>query len=126
MRASCVLGRQPGAGVVFHDDHVARLAQAHHVVGLARRQCHRQVNLPQHRLPSPQAFITAAMAGMGWGLQPLALVKQHLKDGSLVELVLGTPLDVPLFWHTAQAAQGLVDGLSRAVHAAARQELRPP
>lgn len=90
----------------------------------ARRQCHRHVDLPRHRLPSPQAFVTAALAGMGWGLQPLVLVRQHLKEGRLVELVPGTPLDVPLFWHSARAAQGLLEGLSRAVQAAARQALR--
>jgi LysR family transcriptional regulator (chromosome initiation inhibitor) len=39
-----------------------------------RRLCHRHVELPRHTLPSPQAFVTAAVAGMGWGLQPLALV----------------------------------------------------
>ena len=35
-----------------------------------RRLCHRHVDLPRHGLPSPQAFVTAAVAGMGWGLQP--------------------------------------------------------
>ncbi len=89
-----------------------------------RRQCHRPVPLPRHTLPSAQAFVTAALAGMGWGLQPLALVAQHLQDGTLVELVPDTPLDVPLHWHHARAATGVVDGLSRAVLAAARQALR--
>ena len=48
----------------------------------AQRLCHRHVELPQHQLPSAQAFVTAALAGMGWGLQPLALVAGHLKDGT--------------------------------------------
>ncbi len=39
------------------------------------------------RCPRPQAFVTAALAGMGWGLQPQALIAAHLADGSLVELV---------------------------------------
>ena len=90
-----------------------------------RRQCPRHVELPRHTLPSPQAFVTAAVAGMGWGLQPLALVAPLLADGTLVELVPGTPLDVPLHWQHARAASALLDGLGREVAAAARAALRP-
>jgi LysR family transcriptional regulator (chromosome initiation inhibitor) len=90
-----------------------------------QRQCHRHVELPQHTLPSPQAFVTAALAGMGWGLQPLALVAGHLKDGTLVELVPRTPLEVPLHWQYARAASAMVDALGRALIAAARAALRP-
>ena len=90
-----------------------------------RRLCHRHVELPRHTLPSPQAFVTAAVAGMGWGLQPLALVAPLLADGALVELVPGTPLDVPLHWQHARAASALLDGLSRLVLAAARAALLP-
>jgi LysR family transcriptional regulator (chromosome initiation inhibitor) len=32
-----------------------------------RRLCHRHVELPKHTLPSPQAFVVTALAGMGWG-----------------------------------------------------------
>jgi LysR family transcriptional regulator, chromosome initiation inhibitor len=35
-----------------------------------RRLCHRHVELPRHTLPSSQAFVTAALAGMGWGMHP--------------------------------------------------------
>jgi len=90
-----------------------------------RRQCHRHVELPRHTLPSPQAFVTAAVAGMGWGLQPQALIAGHLQDGSLVELLPDTPLDVPLYWQHARAAAALVDDLSRRVVSAARATLLP-
>nr|MCU0921207.1 LysR family transcriptional regulator ArgP [Burkholderiaceae bacterium] len=63
-----------------------------------RRLCRRHVELPRHTLPSPQAFVTAAVAGMGWGLHPQALVAPQLADGSLVALVPDTPLDVALHW----------------------------
>jgi LysR family transcriptional regulator (chromosome initiation inhibitor) len=88
-----------------------------------RRLCHRHVELPRHSLPSAQAFVTAALAGMGWGLHPHTLIAQHLASGDLVELVPGTPLDVPLYWQETRAASVLLDGLSRAVVAAARAEL---
>jgi LysR family transcriptional regulator (chromosome initiation inhibitor) len=91
----------------------------------ARRLCHRHVDLPRHTLPSPQAFVTAAVAGMGWGLQPQALIASHLQDGSLVELVPDTSLDVSLYWQHARAASALLDGLSREVLAAAGRALLP-
>jgi LysR family transcriptional regulator (chromosome initiation inhibitor) len=88
-----------------------------------RRLCHRHVELPRHSLPSAQAFVTAALAGMGWGLHPHTLIAPHLASGDLVELVPGTPLDVPLYWQETRAASVLLDGLSRAVVAAARADL---
>lgn len=88
-----------------------------------RRLCHRHVDLPRHTLPSTQAFVTAALAGMGWGLQPRALIEAHLREGSLVELVPDTPLDVALHWQHARAASAWLEGLSRAVIAAAASAL---
>jgi LysR family transcriptional regulator (chromosome initiation inhibitor) len=46
-----------------------------------RRLCHRDVELPRHTVPSAHAFVTAALAGMGWGLQPEVLVAPHLAAG---------------------------------------------
>jgi LysR family transcriptional regulator (chromosome initiation inhibitor) len=91
----------------------------------ARRLCHRHVELPRHTVPSPQAFVTATVAGMGWSLHPQALIASQLKAGSLVELVPHSPLDVPLHWQHARAASKLVDGLGREVLAAARKALLP-
>jgi len=91
----------------------------------AQRLCHRHVELPRHTLPSPQAFVIAAVAGMGWGLQPEALITPQLEDGSLVQLVPNTPLDVALHWQHARAASGLLDQLTGEVLAAARRALLP-
>ncbi|TPQ33594.1 LysR family transcriptional regulator ArgP [Cupriavidus pinatubonensis] len=92
----------------------------------ARRLCHRHVELPRHTLPSAHAFVSAAIAGMGWGLHPESLIEPYLDDGALVELVADTPLDVPLHWQHARATSGLIEGLSREVLAAARVALLPP
>lgn len=89
----------------------------------AHRLCHRHVELPRHILPSPQAFVTATVAGMGWGLHPQALIAPHLEDGSLIELVPDTPLDVPLHWQYARSASSLLDGLTRQILAAAHSAL---
>lgn len=91
----------------------------------AERLCQREVALPRHTLPSAQAFVTAAVAGMGWGLQPQALIASHLADGSLVELVPDTPLDVPLYWQHARAASSLLEGLTGVLLRAAAQALLP-
>lgn len=89
------------------------------------RLCHRHVELPRHTLPSTQAFVLAAVAGMGWGLHPQTLISSHLESGALVELVPDTPLDVPLHWQQARAASSLLNGLTREILAAARTALMP-
>jgi len=89
----------------------------------AHRLCHRHVELPRHLLPSPQAFVTATVAGMGWGLHPRDLIASQLADGSLVELVPDTPLDVALHWQHARSASALLDGLTRQIVAAAELAL---
>lgn len=88
-----------------------------------RRQCRRDVVLPAHGLPSSHAFVQAALAGMGWGMQPEPLVAAHLRNGELVELVPDTALDVPLVWQSARAASALLDGLTSAVLSGARGAL---
>ena len=88
-----------------------------------RRLCHRHVELPRHTLPSPQAFVAAALAGMGWGMQVQSMVAPHLASGLLVELVPGTPLDVPLHWQQARAASALLDGLTQHILDATQSEL---
>ena len=79
-----------------------------------QRLCGQAVELPRHILPSSQAFVAAALAGMGWAMHPLALVEQHLAQGQLLELVPDTPLDVPLYWQQARVTEGLLEGLTRA------------
>ncbi len=88
-----------------------------------RRLCHRHVELPRHTLPSTHAFVAAALAGMGWGLHPEAMIAPHLDSGALVELVPGSELQVPLHWQQARAASALLDGLTREVRLAARSAL---
>ncbi|WP_050929344.1 LysR family transcriptional regulator ArgP [Aestuariivita boseongensis] len=78
---------------------------------------------PAHMLPSTHAFIDAAKAGIGWGMNPEVLVRDSLVNGSLVALVPGQPLDVPLFWHVSRALSGAIAPLTRAVRQAAGEGL---
>jgi LysR family transcriptional regulator (chromosome initiation inhibitor) len=90
-----------------------------------QRLCRRYVDLPRHALPSSQAFVTAALAGMGWGMHPQALIASHLEDGSLAELVPDTALDIPLYWQHVRAASGVINQLSQSMLIAARANLLP-
>jgi LysR family transcriptional regulator (chromosome initiation inhibitor) len=78
---------------------------------------------PTHWLPSSQSFVDGALLGMGWGMNPALLVRNHLAEGRLVELVAGTPLDVPLFWQVNRLAADRLKSLTDAVVEVARREL---
>jgi LysR family transcriptional regulator (chromosome initiation inhibitor) len=84
-----------------------------------RRICHRNVETPRHWVPSPNAFVDAACAGMGWGMHPASMVADAIRAGTLVELVPGSTLPVPLYWQQARAAPQLLKRLGAAVRAAA-------
>ena len=76
-----------------------------------------------HRLPSAHAFVAAALAGVGWAMNPEPLVSGHLRAGRLVELVPDTPLDVPLHWQMARIGAPLLDRLGLRVAEAAGRSL---
>ena len=61
-----------------------------------RQALGQDVTFPTHWLPSTQSFVDASLAGMGWALNPVQLVREHLASGRLVELVAGATLDRPL------------------------------
>jgi LysR family transcriptional regulator, chromosome initiation inhibitor len=89
----------------------------------ARRAVRRDVVLPMHRIPSTQGFIDAALAGVGWGMNPLSLVRAQLKVGSLLELVPDTPIDVPLYWQATRLKVPVLERLTRSVVRAAAAAL---
>jgi len=87
--------------------------------------CGEDIPLQRHSLPSSHAFVNATRAGMGWGMNPDLLVASYLADGSLVELIPDTPLDVPLYWQSARASSGLLNDFSQHILRAARAALIP-
>jgi LysR family transcriptional regulator, chromosome initiation inhibitor len=84
-----------------------------------------EVQPPLHWLPSSQAFVDAALAGLGWGMNPEALAAGHLDAGRLVAL-RDHPLDVPLFWQQSRIVDALLRDVTRAVLRAARATLASP
>jgi len=81
------------------------------------------VSGPSHFLPSTQGFVEACLLGMGWCLNPIHLVRNHLASGRLVELVPGAVLDISLHWQVSRLAAGQFSELTNAVVEAARREL---
>jgi LysR family transcriptional regulator (chromosome initiation inhibitor) len=83
----------------------------------------RKVRLSGHRLPSSTAFVEAALLGLGWGMNPEPLVRDHLAAGRLVALVPDRPLDTPLVWQASRIGRGTLAPLTAAVRRAARRML---
>jgi len=78
---------------------------------------------PRHRLASSTAFVEAALAGIGWGMNPAPLVAGHLAAGRLVELVPGVVLNVALYWQFTRQAAPVLAPLTRALRASAAATL---
>lgn len=81
---------------------------------------------PTHRLASSQGFVEACLLGLGWGMNPEALVAAHLASGALAEIVPETPLDVPLYWQFSRLAAPALAPLTRALRRHAARALVPP
>lgn len=79
---------------------------------------------PTHWLPSTQSFVDACLLGIGWGMNPHLLVREHLQTGRLVEIIPATPLDVPLFWQVNRLSSAQLSGLTDAVVRTARSWLQ--
>ena len=88
-----------------------------------RRATRRELAPPSHLLPSSQAFVDAALAGLGWGMNPQSLARPHLAAQRLVELLPGRAIDVPLHWQASRLALPALAHLTDAVLAAAREGL---
>lgn len=79
-----------------------------------------------HTLPSSQGFVDACLLGLGWGMNPSALVEDHIAEGKLVALAQGHALDVPLFWQSARLLRPVLDPLGKQIRRAAAKVLIPP
>ena len=88
-----------------------------------RRVFRRDVEMPSHWFPTTQAFLDASLAGIGWGMNPAPLVREHLKSGALVELLPRKPLAIPLYWQHTRLQVPMLERLTRAVVQAARAQL---
>lgn len=88
-----------------------------------RQTLGKSVTYPTHWLPSTQSFVDASLTGMGWGVNPIPLVRDHLAAGRLVELVPGAVLAVPLFWQVNRLAADRLSDLTKGIVTTAKREL---
>ena len=86
----------------------------------------RRAAFPTHRMASSHAFVDASLAGLGWGMNPEALVTDHLASGRLIDLAPDHPLDVSLHWQFTRLTAQALSSLTRAIRAAAASVLLPP
>ena len=85
----------------------------------------RRLTMPAHMLASSQGFVDAALAGLGWGMNPEPLVAAHIAAGRLVDLAPAQPLDVALHWQFTRLAAPTLAPLTQAVRAEAARTLVP-
>lgn len=81
---------------------------------------------PSHHLASSQGFVDACLCGLGWGLNPEALVADHLTTGRLIDLSPSAPLDVALHWQFTRLAAPALAPLTKAIRSEAAKTLIPP
>ena len=83
----------------------------------------RSARMAGHWLPSFSGYLTCCLASVGWGMMPRFSIERHLKDGSLVELMPGTSVIVPLYWQSMTPSSGIMKALSAAVAHIAQKHL---
>ena len=90
-----------------------------------QRITRRPLAQPVHWLPEAHAFAMATRAGLGWGMIPDPLAESDLQAGTLVELISGKPVDVPLYWQYWRLNVQALHHMTEAVQSAAAQVLLP-
>ncbi len=68
-----------------------------------------------HFLASPQAIFEGTLNGLGWSLNPEALVASALQRKKLVDLLPSKHLDVPLYWQQWALESSSLNALATAL-----------
>lgn len=74
-----------------------------------------KVRPPFHTVPSSNAYAEATSLGLGWGLNPLALVQDDLKHGRLIDFAPEAALNIPLYWQVSRLHKSLLAPLTRRI-----------
>ncbi|KQP57532.1 LysR family transcriptional regulator ArgP [Agreia sp. Leaf283] len=78
----------------------------------------------RHFVPTSSDFARAVLLGFGWGMLPEQQCSVELETGRLVEIAPGQYTEVRLFWQRWNLASPLLDAVTDAVRAGARDSLR--
>ncbi len=84
------------------------------------------VALRQLYVPSSEGQLQAVLAGWGVSVLPELKVREHLRAGTLVDVMPGRSLDVALFWHCWNLNSAVLDALTHALKSAASKVLSSP
>ncbi|MEO0916807.1 MAG: LysR family transcriptional regulator ArgP [Pseudomonadota bacterium] len=82
------------------------------------------VTVPHHDIPSYEGHLICAQQGIGWAMMPSLTVGGLVEAGSLVELVPGEVIEMPLYWQTRSQASTTLRELSNVVSEVAAEWLR--
>jgi LysR family transcriptional regulator (chromosome initiation inhibitor) len=82
-------------------------------------------SLSGHWIPSYSGYLACCLNGTGWGMMPRFSVATHLENGSLIELVPGVSVVVPLYWQTSTPGSEIMKTLTAVVVEVARKYLGP-
>lgn len=75
---------------------------------------------PRHHVPAVDAFESALASGMGWGMASDLLLAARRDPLPLVEVLPGSAVEVPLYWHHWLRESAAAQRLTHAVTAAAK------
>ncbi len=83
------------------------------------------LNAPTHWVPSPHGFVDFALAGIGWGLQPISLAHSHVVEKRLIEMPPRLQVEVKLYWTVTRLHATSLRQLTDAIRTAAGRHLCP-
>ena len=76
-----------------------------------------------HTLPSSRSYLNACLKSVAWGMAPSVIVDHYIQSGELLELIPGTTLFKPLYWHCSLAVYDQMRDLTDKVIQAAKNNL---
>ena len=85
----------------------------------------KRLSLKQRFVPSVEGQLRAVREGWGVSVVPELRVRTLIDAGELVNPLPAFGLDVALYWHCWNLGSEVLDELSRALQAAAKDQLRP-
>lgn len=80
--------------------------------------------LKGHLVPSFSGYLACCLNGTGWGVVPRSSVEASFEDGTLVELMPGASVSVPLYWQSTTPDSEIMRALTATVVQVARKYLR--
>lgn len=88
-------------------------------------QTGQRISPPSHFLPTSHGFVEAAIAGIGWGMNPVSLVQDAIENGKLCPVLPNAPLDVPLTWQVVRVLAPSLAPLTAAIRRAVAASAEP-